>query len=88
MRDAAQGAVALYRDLVAADPSVFRFPLTRALHNLGNVLSELGHPAEVLALNEEAVHLRRELAAANPVAFTADLASSLDGLAACPGIGS
>jgi tetratricopeptide (TPR) repeat protein len=73
-RDAALEAVARYRDLVAVNPAAFRFALTRALGNLGNVLSDRGDRAEGVALNGEAVRIRRERAAANPLAFTADLA--------------
>ncbi|MGL5827624.1 MAG: tetratricopeptide repeat protein [Nocardioides sp.] len=50
------------------------------LNNLGIRLSEAGRRAEALEPTQEAVTLRRELAAANPAAYAGDLASSLNNL--------
>ena len=54
-------------------------PARRAglLNNLANHLSDLGRREEALGAAEEALDLRRTLAAANPQAFTPDLALSL-----------
>ncbi len=51
-----------------------------SLHNLGNVLSELGRREEALAATEEAVGLFRRLAEGQPAAFLPDLAGSLNNL--------
>ena len=48
-----------------------------SLNNLGNRLSELGRREEALAAADEAVRIRRQLAAARPDAFLPDLAMSL-----------
>jgi tetratricopeptide (TPR) repeat protein len=53
-----------------------------SLCNLAVMLSALGRSEEALAAAEEAVRLRRSLAAARPDAFTPDLAGSLTNLAA------
>ena len=45
-----------------------------SLNNLSNRRAELGDRAGALAAIDEAVTLYRELAAANPAAFTPDLA--------------
>jgi tetratricopeptide (TPR) repeat protein len=52
-----------------------------SLNNLANCLSGAGKREEALDLAREAVELRRTLAAADPDAFTPDLASSLSNLA-------
>jgi len=51
------------------------------LNNLSVRLSDLGRREEALTVAEEAVRLRRGLAAARPDAFTPDLALSLNNLA-------
>jgi tetratricopeptide (TPR) repeat protein len=51
------------------------------LNNLAVRLSDLGRREEALVAIEEAVRLRRDLAAARPDAFTPDLAMSLNNLA-------
>ncbi|HXZ77692.1 MAG TPA: hypothetical protein VEH31_43415 [Streptosporangiaceae bacterium] len=43
----------------------------------------MGRPAEAPPVTEEAVAIRRELAAANPDRHRPDLATSLTNLAAC-----
>ena len=55
---------------------------TRAtrLAELGIRFSLLGRPAEAVTATEEAVAIRRELAAANPARYRPDLASSLSNL--------
>jgi tetratricopeptide (TPR) repeat protein len=55
---------------------------SRLLNNLASRLSELGRREEALAAAQEAVRLRRELAAARPDAFLPNLAVSLNNLAA------
>ena len=51
-----------------------------ALNNLGNRLSELGRREAALGPAEEAVKIRRKLAAANPDAYEPDLATALNNL--------
>jgi len=70
-------AVAIRRELAAANPDKYRPGLAASLLTLGPVLSELGHPAAALPVTEEAVAIRRELAAANPDKYRSDLARSL-----------
>jgi len=74
-------AVAIRRDLAAANPDRYRPDLARSLSNLGVRFSELGRPAEALPVTEEAVAIRRDLAAANPDRYRPDLAASLSNLA-------
>jgi tetratricopeptide (TPR) repeat protein len=57
-----------------------RNDLAGALNNLSNRLSDLGRREDALTAIEEAVRLRRQLAAARPDAFTPDLARSLNNL--------
>ena len=54
-----------------------------SLNNLSNCLSELGRREDALKAIEEAVQLRRRLAADRPAAFTPDLATSLNNLSGC-----
>ena len=54
--------------------------LGAALNNLSNRFSDLGRREDALATIEEAVAIRRDLAAARPDAFRPDLAMSLDNL--------
>jgi tetratricopeptide (TPR) repeat protein len=56
--------------------------LAGSLNNLANRYSELNRREEALRAAEEAVGLYRQLAGANPAAFTPDLAMSLNNLAA------
>ena len=51
-----------------------------SLNNLSVRLADLGRREEALAAIEEAVTLRRQLAAARPDAFPPDLAASLNNL--------
>src|SRR5262249_5910906 len=55
--------------------------LATALNNLGSRLSTLDWWEQALAATEEAVQIRRRLAAANPAAFEPDLARGLWGSA-------
>jgi tetratricopeptide (TPR) repeat protein len=55
--------------------------LASSLVNLGNRLSELGHPAEALPVAEEAVAIRGKLAAAYPDRYRPGVARSLRVLA-------
>jgi hypothetical protein len=61
----------------AADPA----ERARWLTALGTALAQLGRPAEALPVAEEAVTIRRELAAASPDRHRPDLAASLSALA-------
>ena len=54
--------------------------LARSLNNLSVRLADLGRREDALAAIEEAVTIRRELAAARPDAFRPDLAASLNNL--------
>ncbi len=54
--------------------------LAMSLNNLSNRLGDLGRREEALAAIQEAVTIRRELAAARPDAFRPDLAASLNNL--------
>ncbi|KAF7969373.1 hypothetical protein HWV62_27458 [Athelia sp. TMB] len=54
--------------------------LASSLNNLSIRLSDLGRHKDALAANQEAVGLRRALAAERPEAFTASLAESLNNL--------
>ena len=73
-------AVAIRRDLAAANPARYRPDLAASLSNLGVRFSELGRPADALPVTEEAVAIRRDLAAANPALYRSDLARSLSNL--------
>jgi tetratricopeptide (TPR) repeat protein len=53
-----------------------------SLNNLGTGLSGLGRREEAVAAAQEAVDIRRRLAAARPDAFLPDLAMSLNNLGA------
>ena len=59
--------------------------LAGSLNNLSVRLADLGRPEEALAAIEEAVTIRRELAAARPDAFRPDLAGSLTNLSNAAG---
>ncbi len=67
---------------LAADQPDLAAEQARALNNLSVRLSELGRREDALAAAEEAVALRRTLAAQRPDAFRPDLAASLNNLAA------
>jgi len=56
---------------------VFRPDLARSLNNLAAGLAGLGRPEEALAASQEAVTIRRELAASWPDAYHHDLEQSL-----------
>ena len=57
-----------YSELVAANPAAYEPDLAGSLNNLSNRLAEAGRRDEALAAIEEAVEIRRRLAAANPAA--------------------
>jgi predicted component of type VI protein secretion system len=67
----------MVRTLGATDPTTFVPQLAEALNYFWNWLTEAGRRKEALATIEEAVQRRRELAAANPAGFNADLACTL-----------
>ena len=77
----APAAVILARQILGLLPADSG-PAVRAhwLNNLGIRLSELGRPADALPVTEEAVAIRRELAAASPDRYRPDLAASLNNL--------
>lgn len=79
--DAAQNAVALYRDLARTRPGLFTPNLAGSLNNLANMLSNLGRHEYALDALQEALDLYRNLARAPQDAFTPDLAMSLNNLA-------
>jgi hypothetical protein len=56
-------------EVSAARPDASRPDLARSLHNLSNRLAGLGRPQDALAAGEEAVTIRRELAARWPDAY-------------------
>lgn len=56
--------VALVHALAEARPDAFLPDLARSLNNLGNMLSDLGRREDALAATDEAVSIRRALAAA------------------------
>jgi tetratricopeptide (TPR) repeat protein len=72
---AAEEALALYRDLAAANPA-HRPGVANALTGRGVSLRDLGQHREALAAAEEALALYRNLAAANP-SHQPDLANAL-----------
>jgi tetratricopeptide (TPR) repeat protein len=77
---AEQEAVAIYRELAAANPDRYRPDLAQSLDNLGVTFSALGRPAEALPVTEEAAAIYRELAAAYPDRYRPYLAQSLSNL--------
>ncbi len=77
--DAGQPGITALRRLVHSDKDAFLPDLAMALSNLGNRYSEVGRRQEAVAPTEEAVALRRDLAAANP-AYQPDLAAALNNL--------
>jgi Tetratricopeptide repeat len=64
-------------EVSAARPDAFRPDLARSLHNLSNRLADLGRPQDALDAGEEAVTIRRELAARWPDAYRHELEQSL-----------
>jgi tetratricopeptide (TPR) repeat protein len=78
---AIEEATAIYRELAAVRPSVFRPNLATALNNKSAYLWELEQREEALAAIEEAVEIRRELTAGHPAVFTHWLAKSLSAMA-------
>jgi tetratricopeptide (TPR) repeat protein len=59
------------------DPERHRPGLAASLHDLGDVLCDLNRPADAAAATEEAVAIRRDLAAADPDRYRPRLAESL-----------
>jgi hypothetical protein len=56
-------------EVSAARPDAFRPDLGRSLHNLSSRLADLGRPQDALDAGQEAVTIRRELAARWPDAY-------------------
>ena len=73
-------AVAICRDLAAANPDRYCPVLARSLTNLAVRFSELGRPADALLAEQEAVVIRRDLAAADPDRYRPGLADCLTNL--------
>ena len=73
-------AVAIHRELAAANPDIYLPGLARSLSILSFTLSELGRPADALSPTEEAVAIARELAAAKPDIYRSGLAAVLSNL--------
>ena len=78
--NAEQEAVAVYRELAAADPERYRTDLAAILNSLGKRFSQLGRPVEALTAVEEAAAIRRDLAAADPDLYRPELAATLNNL--------
>jgi tetratricopeptide (TPR) repeat protein len=79
-RAAAAEAVAIYRQLAAADPAVDE-ALVRALVALGIYLTGLGDHDQALLVNEQVVMVYRRLVAADPAEHEVGLADALFRLA-------
>jgi hypothetical protein len=73
-------AVEDYRQLVAAEPDVYRADLARALSNLGARLSANWRPTEAYAATEEAAGLYRQLMTDDPGEHRPELARCLSNL--------
>ena len=67
-------AVELYRRLAAANPAAYEPHLADSLNNLSIRLADAGRREEALAAIEEAVGIRRRLAAAS-ASYEPDLAT-------------
>lgn len=79
-REAAQEAVACYRRAVRLDANRWEVELATALHNLtACLIINAADGAETA--NAEAISIRRDLAAAEPSRYAADLGASLSSLA-------
>src|SRR6266487_3969376 len=78
----AEEAVAIYRDMAAADPDRYRPKLANALTNRGVRFSQVGRPDATVGPTEEAIAIYRDLAAANPGRYRPDLADALTNLGA------
>jgi tetratricopeptide (TPR) repeat protein len=63
--------------------SAFKAKLAMALSNLSNHLSNLGRRDQALEAIQQAVDLRRQLAADRPMVFNAYLVDALDRLSDC-----
>ncbi|WP_253871211.1 tetratricopeptide repeat protein [Promicromonospora umidemergens] len=74
-------ALALFRELAAADPHRFRLRLAALLVNLGTTYSDQGRPQEALRCVEESVDLLRLVAADRPGVVTLDLTMAVSNLA-------
>jgi tetratricopeptide (TPR) repeat protein len=70
----------LYRARLARTPREEPEERARVLNRLGFALSEMGRREEALQAAQEAVEIRRQLAAQHPDAFLPDLANSLNNL--------
>jgi tetratricopeptide (TPR) repeat protein len=75
--EVATQVVTCQRDLVASDIEALP-DLAGSLNNQSNRLRDVGRREDALTAIEEAVKIRRELAAARPDAFLPDLAGSLN----------
>jgi len=75
-RQAYEEALAMYRDLVQADPGAFEPAMATALGNLAAVLSQLGERSAARQTYEETLAIQRRL----PAAHEADMAMTLNNL--------
>ena len=78
---ATEEAVAIRRDLAAAQPDTFRPTVATSLNNLATMLSTLGQRQAALSAAREAVDLHYKLAADRPDTFKPELTMSLNNLA-------
>jgi tetratricopeptide (TPR) repeat protein len=75
-----EDAVAIYRDLVHANPDTYRPALASALSTLGVRLYDQGRATEAISVTEEAIAIGQELAEVDPDRYRPDLAASLSNL--------
>jgi hypothetical protein len=75
-------AMAMRRELAAADPDRYRPDLATSLNSLGNTLSSLWLSAQALTVAQKTATIRRELGAADPDWYRPDVARSLTILSA------
>lgn len=75
---AAEEAVAIWRDLSNEEPGTFRLQLTMSLNALGIVLASLGRHSDALRATDEAVLLCCPFAIVNPAALHPELAMSFN----------
>ena len=77
MAEISRAAAGGILEVSAARPDAFRPDLATSLHNLSNRLADLGRREDALAAGQEAVTIRRELAARWPDAYRHELEQSL-----------
>jgi tetratricopeptide (TPR) repeat protein len=80
---ASRQAVAIYRELAANEPDVYRAGLASALDTCGAVLRDLGHWQAALASHREATDIWRSMTSSDADLHLADLGNSVNALAVC-----